>query len=492
MAPMSFFEKFPEFVNFDSRKDRGFSPVTAETLDNRHEISLPDWLVNSMSVLDLGSCLGATGQWVLSKGARHYTGVEVQPALAKTSQDLLSQHWPAEKFAIVQQDIREFLKSEIAAGKKYDVVVMIGVIYAFLDIYGMLEQVKEICDYAVIVDSIYPWNMINPDTPIVDVLRWQNINSSETNTAFFGAGSRVSPYALRLYMEVLGFEDKEGLLYPKPLSDKSVHDSYNSPIVRPGSKSYPTPARFLIRFYKTNQTKLRQVADHVVSNNPRAKKQMADAPEIHVAPTWVFDETVARRFQQEAETHIPDYQRVIDLCMDYTQQVFGDSKDIAVVDVGSALGHTMDKYITEGYTNVTGIENSENMIKASKYADRVTLSNTFVKEPYDVVLANWTLHFVEEREQYLKDIFESLRPGGMLMVSDKTDHTIETENLYYDFKRANGVPEDVIQKKKVALIGVLVTKPLTWYLETLKDIGFSDIQVVNSRYMFSTIYARKL
>lgn len=492
MGKMSFFEKFPEFVNLDSRKDRGFSPVTAETLDNRHEVSLPDWLVNGMTVLDLGSCLGATGHWVLTKGARHYTGVEVQPALAQTSVSLLSKYWQPDQFNIVQQDIRQYLKDEIAAGKKYDVVVMVGVIYAFLDTYGILEQVKELCDYTLVIDSIYPWNMINPDTPTVDVLRWQNINSNEPNTAFFGAGSRVSPYAIRLYMEVLGFEDKEGILYPKPLEDKSIHDSYNSPIVRPGTKSYPTPARFLLRFYKTGQTKLRQVADHVVTNNARAKKAMAEAPEIYVAQTWTFDDTVAQRFQKEAETHIPDYERVINLCLSYTQQVFGDNKAIKVIDVGSALGHTMDKYISSGYTEVYGVENSQSMISASKYPDRVSLSNTFVKESYDVVLANWTLHFVEKREQYLRDIFESLQPGGMLIVSDKMDHTIETENLYYDFKRANGVPEDVIQKKKLALIGVLVTKPLSWYIETLKDIGYSDIQVVNSRYMFSTIYARKL
>ena len=489
---MPFFNKFPEFVELDSRRDRGFSPVTAETLDNRHEISLPAWAVSGMSVLDLGSCLGATGHWVLSNGAKNYTGVEVQPDMVKISQELLSKHWSQDKFQIKQIDLRAFLKEEIKQGKKYDVVVMVGVIYAFLDIYGILEQLSKICDYMTVIDSIYPWNMINPDTPTVDVLRWQNINSNEEKTAFIGAGSRVSPYALRLYMETLGFEDKEGILYPTPLSDKTIHDTYNSPIIRPGSKSYPTPARFMLRFYNTGTGKLKQVADHVVANNNRAKAKMAEAPPIKMAETWSFDESVAKRFQTEAETHIPDYQRVIDLCMSYTQQVFGDSKDITVVDVGSALGHTMDKYISQGYTDVKGIDNSASMINSSKYKDRVIVSSTFVKEPCDVVLANWTLHFISEREQYLRDIFDSLKPNGMLIVSDKMDHTIETENLYYNFKRANGVTEDVIQKKKLALIGILVTKPLQWYLDTLKGVGFSDIQVINSRYMFSTIYARKL
>jgi SAM-dependent methyltransferase len=181
------------------------------------------------------------------------------------------------------------------------------------------------------------------------------------------------------------------------------------------------------------------------------------------------------------------------MCLDYTVQVFGNNKNISVIDVGSALGNTMSKYIDGGYTDVSGVDNSESMIKSSKYPERVVLSNNFPTDNmYDVVLANWTLHFIKDREQYLRDIFNNMSPGGMLIVSDKTDHTLETENLYYNFKRANGVAEDIIQKKKLALNGILTTKPTMWYLETLKNIGFTDIQLINSRFMFATIYARKL
>lgn len=491
---MSFFSQFPEFVEQDSRKDRGFSPVTIETLDNRHLVTTPKWLVENMTVLDLGSCLGATGQWVLSHGCKHYTGVEVQPELAGISRNLLSKYWSEQQYSIVEQDLRTFLDQQINQRKKYDVIIMIGVIYAFLDTYNILSKVTEICDYSVVIDSIYPWNMPTPDVPIIDVIRWQHINSSDSNTAFQGAGSRPAPNALRIMMETLGYESKEGLLYPTPVADKTVHDSYTTPIHRPGSRSYKLPARYLMRFYKTDQTTIRQVGDHVVNNNSESKVEMAKAPPVIVNDIWSFDETVAKRFQQEAETHIPDYARVINLCLDYTKQVYGQNTDIRVIDVGSALGHTMDQYMENGYKNVTGVDNSQAMINSSKYPDKVTLSNGFPvdKGPYDVILANWTLHFVSEREKYIKDMYESLAHSGMLIISDKMDHSLETENLYYDFKRANGVSEEIIQKKKSALVGVLVTKPLQWYLDTLKEIGFVDIQVVNSRYMFSTIYARKL
>lgn len=491
---MGFFANFEEFVEYDSRAGRGFSPITPETLDNRHEVTLPKWVVEGSTVLDLGSCIGATGHWSLSHGCTHYTGVEVQPKLVETSRELLAKHWSSDKFEVVQSDVREFLKKEVEAGKKYDVIVMIGIVYAFLDPYTFLEQVTKLCNYAIVIDSLYPWNMVSPNVPMNDVIRVQHINSSdEGNVAFLGAGCRISPEATRIMMDTLGFEDREGVLMPKPLSDKSLHDTYNTPIERPGSKSYRLPARWLMRFYNTGVSNIKPVGDYVRDNVSRSKTDMAKAPVMAAASSWSFDESVAQRFQTEAETHIPDYARVIDLCIDLTKQVYDTNLDVSIIDVGSALGNTMDKFIEQGYSNVFGVDNSEAMIKSSKYPDLTILSNNFpVDKEYDVVLANWTLHFINEREEYLRDIYNSMSTGGLLVLSDKMEHSQEIENLYYDFKRANGVSEEVIQKKKLALVGILTTRPLQWYLDTLKTIGFSGIQVVNSKFMFSTIYARKL
>jgi trans-aconitate methyltransferase len=211
-----------------------------------------------------------------------------------------------------------------------------------------------------------------------------------------------------------------------------------------------------------------------------------------VESSWVFDHSVAQRFQQEATTHIPDYQRVINLCLSCTQQVFGNRKDIRIIDVGSALGATMHEFISRGYTQTFGIDNSKDMICSSQYPDRVTLCDQFVTDGlWDVVLANWTLHFVQQRKEYLEQILHNMNAGGLLIITDKMHHTDAIENLYYDFKRANGVSEETIQKKKIALDGVLITRPLSWYLEVLDELGFQDIQVINTCYMFSTLYARK-
>ena len=80
---MNIFEQASEFVEWDNRKDRKVNQITAESLFNRLTVQFPEWLVKDESILDLGSCLGAAGHMALTRGAKHYTGVEIQEKYVK-------------------------------------------------------------------------------------------------------------------------------------------------------------------------------------------------------------------------------------------------------------------------------------------------------------------------------------------------------------------------------------------------------------------------
>jgi tRNA (cmo5U34)-methyltransferase len=369
---------------------------------------------------------------------------------------------------------------------------MVGVIYAFLDTYTLLKEVAELCDYALILDSVYPINMTHPESSIIGVVRHQHINSAQPGVAYTGAGARPSPMALRVLMSTLGWHTPEGLLYPAPMQDPHTHDSYRTPVERVGRSGIDLPGRYLMRFFHTDANPLATVSDRVQQQDPG--NQAAMLPNISVgtnAASWSFDPEVAKRFQREAETHIPDYERVLRLSLDLADLCL-DGRDYPLIDVGSALGHTMDLFRDRGYTNVWGVDNSESMRAQSSQQERVYLSDKFPKnKDWHLVLANWTLHFMPNREQYLQDIFDTMVSGGILILSDKMSHTSIEEQLYHQFKRDNGVSQEEIDLKKQRLVGVLTTRPLEWYLQTLQAIGFEDPQVVNSRYMFHTIYARR-
>lgn len=129
----------------------------------------------------------------------------------------------------------------------------------------------------------------------------------------------------------------------------------------------------------------------------------------------------------------------------------------------------------------------------SRSFDKATLiqSESFPVEhgPFDVVIANWVLHFIKDRETYLETITKSLSPNGVLILTEKVVGSSLANELYYDFKRSNGMTEEQIENKKQRLEGVLTTYTINWYLDKLNSLGFKQIDVVNANTVFVTLLA---
>lgn len=206
---------------------------------------------------------------------------------------------------------------------------------------------------------------------------------------------------------------------------------------------------------------------------------------------WEFDKTVASRFEQEAHNHIPDYQRVIELCCSIAERK-GLPLDATIVDIGSALGETLYQFKGNGYDNVYGVESSESMKDASMYRDRIILSSVYPPNlKADMVTMNWTLHFIKDKYSYLQAIYDNLSNAGMLILTDKTIQSELTKELYYDFKRNNGVSDEYIVEKENQLKGYMHLENVDWYFYTLDIIGFKPVEIINSALGFTTFYCEK-
>lgn len=208
---------------------------------------------------------------------------------------------------------------------------------------------------------------------------------------------------------------------------------------------------------------------------------------------WVFDARVAAEFDAIAKTQIPNYETVIDRCVDLARAVFDDKKNARIIDVGSARGRTVARLVMAGFDKTLGVDASPAMVAASAHPERIILSSHFpiAKGPFDMVLANWTLHFINEREAYVRDIYEGLCPGGLFVLSDRMAGSALSYQRYLDFKRQSGVSEAAIQEKEEALKGVLEPRPLPWYLETLERCGFEGMEVIDAAWCFNTLLCRK-
>lgn len=87
---------------------------------------------------------------------------------------------------------------------------------------------------------------------------------------------------------------------------------------------------------------------------------------------------------------------------------------------------------------------SKNLSKVDKdFPSRLFHSKKFVQNmSCNAIICNWTLHFIQERQEYLKAIFDSLISQGLLILTEKTLQSKITENKYILFKQNKGLSNE--------------------------------------------------
>lgn len=492
------FDDYPDFYKNDNRRNRGFNPVSRAFLEAKFGVLLPEDIVKDKSVLDLGSCYGSAGQWVLFNSAKSYTGVEVQSEYVEQSKKLLS-HW-GDRVTILQQDVRSYLQG--VAESSFDIVIISGVLYHFIDTKEIIDAICRVCRGSVIVETNFPPSIclgkIPLDVAITEYVPNQEVNLAKGNQSMLGLGATSSLGALDIFFGLNGFSKQEDRLTFPMTPDTVIYDERLL-------GDTDLEIRFAVHYFRDRDIKPLTTLE---SNLPQSKgekrswrddsaksrtnsyqKHSQKLKEANQKGQWRFDENIAQKFQQIAQREIPDYSRVISLSL---QIISKSSKEQPkIIDVGSALGETLKQLYQIGYTNLYGVEASADMLDNS--FDKATLihSKNFPEQhaPFDYVINNWTLHFIHERIEYLKAIKRSLTQGGTLILTDKVSTSDFTHELYYDIKRNNGVSEEEIKLKREQIEDVLVTYPITWYIDTLNDLGFEQIEIINANTTFVTFRA---
>jgi tRNA (cmo5U34)-methyltransferase len=205
--------------------------------------------------------------------------------------------------------------------------------------------------------------------------------------------------------------------------------------------------------------------------------------------TWKFDASVAKNFVGHARGHIPNYDTVIDKSVAACQKFL--APDSAIIDVGCATGETLTRLSQVGFTNLTGVDSSQDMLNQCQVSADLICSKQFPQQSFDAVLCNWTLHFMSDKLDYLQQIYNNLAPGGFLILSDKTSLDTAMIDFYHDFKRNAGVSDEEIQAKAASVRDIMHIDKPQWYLETLDVIGFKNTQIIDASWCFTTFFCRK-
>jgi tRNA (cmo5U34)-methyltransferase len=205
--------------------------------------------------------------------------------------------------------------------------------------------------------------------------------------------------------------------------------------------------------------------------------------------TWKFDANVAQTFVNHARGHIPNYDTVIDKSVAVCKKLL--NQDSSIIDVGCATGETLRRLSQVGFTNLTGVDSSQDMLNQCQAPAALICSDQFPNQLFDAVLCNWTLHFIPNKLDYLQQIYDNLKPGGFLIVSDKTSLDPTLIEFYHDFKSSMGVSAEEIAAKAASVRDIMYINTPKWYLETLDNLGFKNIQIVDASWCFTTFFCIK-
>jgi len=216
-----------------------------------------------------------------------------------------------------------------------------------------------------------------------------------------------------------------------------------------------------------------------------------------------FNEQVATVFDDMVSRSIPFYAEIHRIILDVLSKVFqeGDS----IYDLGCSTGNTIifiSKFLGDKNHKLIGIDNSPSMLNVSKEKFKIQgiknvelIQSDLEKIDFKscgMVVMNYTLQFINplNRLELLQKIYQSLRPGGVFILSEKIkveNNEIESliTDLYYDFKRRNGYSELEISQKREALEKVLNPFTPSSQIELLKIAGFKKVEILFRCYNFA-------
>ncbi|UXI02141.1 carboxy-S-adenosyl-L-methionine synthase CmoA [Photobacterium sp. TY1-4] len=242
---------------------------------------------------------------------------------------------------------------------------------------------------------------------------------------------------------------------------------------------------------------------------------MAGRDNIFAAPIdklgdFTFDARVAEVFPDMIQRSVPGYSNIISAIGMLAERFAKPHSNI--YDLGCSLGAatlSMRRHIQQEGCEIIAVDNSAAMVERCRLHLDAYRSDTPVRvieadirdieiSDASVVVLNFTLQFLapEDRRTLLENIYAGLRPGGILILSEK--YVFENEpahelliDLHHDFKRANGYSELEISQKRSAIENVMRPDSIDTHKQRLTEIGFSSIEVWFQCFNFGSMFAIK-
>ena len=232
--------------------------------------------------------------------------------------------------------------------------------------------------------------------------------------------------------------------------------------------------------------------------------------EGHTIDKFEFNERVAEVFDDMLDRSIPFYGQVIAMIAQIINRSLKEGD--RVYDLGCSTGATLMELVRS--TDIrdirfVGVDNSGAMLdKAIRKAEMFAMQDKiqFIEEDITqvemtgagAVILNYTLQFIDPavRLEFLEKIHSFLRPGGVLILSEKIvcqDEKLNQGYLasYHQYKKDRGYSELEIANKREALENVLLPLTIQQNCQLLQQAGFRTVETFFQWFNFASIIAVK-
>ena len=217
---------------------------------------------------------------------------------------------------------------------------------------------------------------------------------------------------------------------------------------------------------------------------------------------WAFDRSVSTVFADMLARSIPGYETMRKITTEIGMEFV--KKETDIVDLGASHGQAIEPFLRTfgAHNRYVAVEPSEAM--RAKLSDRlagyhsiVRILDTDLRDRYPHVDASLTLCVltlifipINYRQRILRSIYESTRPGGALILVEKTigDNGITDKLMvdhYHALKHAQGYSWEEINAKAKSMEGVQVPVTARWNEDALRQAGFTMVDRIWCHLNFS-------
>lgn len=225
---------------------------------------------------------------------------------------------------------------------------------------------------------------------------------------------------------------------------------------------------------------------------------------------FVFDNSVAEVFTDMINRSVPGYATIISMIGVLANRYC--TPDSTIYDLGCSLGGatlSMAHHVEQTDYRIIAVDNSEAMItRFNKTLDSspkksqielvcADIDDVEIRDA-SVVVLNFTLQFIaqDRREQLMRRIYSGMRPGGILILSEKiklsdADLNALLIDMYHQFKQAQGYSELEISQKRSALENVLIPETIAEHKTRLLGAGFASVDSWFQCFNFASMIAFK-